>query len=102
MIIYKVQCSIVTPIKVEKETKTRWIKKSGGYINKPNQNAKPSVYSFGSEHYFSSAEKAISYSKAMRIEADNALQVSLASYSDLETWIEMGMNENNLPEARQR
>ena len=97
MILYQVRYGIITVHSVKRRTRTGWAAHNGGRIrNEVTNHAIDLVVSYFTEDY----KEAIKKAKSSREQMAFMLQISQASSSDVESFVEHGEQEASLPSSR--
>lgn len=97
MVLYEVRNGVISPMSVVRETKTGWRLHNGGFINRSRKGKTQAV---AGTFYTTSKDEAVLWSKQTTSDAHHLIQVIAASKSDLELWVELGSQEENLPKSR--
>jgi hypothetical protein len=97
MILYKVRNGVITAESVVRETKCGWRTHIGGFYNKCRMGR---FIHLDETYLTTNYEEALTWQKRTIGLLNDIIQVSRASKSDIDFWIEIGSDEGNIPDSR--
>lgn len=97
MNLYKIRNGIIEVEKVAKEARCGWRKLNGGFYNR---NPMTSFIHLEETYLTTDVNEAISWAKDIRNYLNHLTQVSMASISDIDFWIDGGSVEDEKPKSR--